>query len=530
MRNTAKRSTIALALSGALLSPAAVGGAALTGLTAFAVASSSKAAEVPVTNLTATMSVAEGATLDPNFGFNLTLGWSVPNGAAEGDTSTITLPNYLSGGVLTQEPVKDTAGNTIAYISGAGQNYVVTYTDYVTTHTATNVSTKLPLQGVASAWGGPNTVKPVTATVDTQTVTAGNVRLNYLEQITWASSSRIVAQTATPQTDMFTKTNDPMITATTAGTTITSKFVLDDATLAYAKWNCAEVSNGYQLQYTIFDSASNTFEGYPTSTGDGTDPWHVKVTGCTDSTLTITYDAPADAAGKGIQVRTYDMSNNNLGLISLTPKAIAEQYEGPYTGRDYFTSATGESLGFLASHGFYTFTESQGSGTAFPTANPDVAETPFQTPVTVDVTANDTTAAAGVTVDKSTVRLVDADGKLVTELTTEAGTYVVNPDGTITFTPAGEVVGPQPAVTYSVADSNGGTATSTLTVTVGEAPVTTTVGCDDVIVGTNGTSHIANGDGTGHYTRGGTKGHGYGYGHCHPRGKGHMDSSSLTTN
>lgn len=90
-----------------------------------------------------------------------------------------------------------------------------------------------------------------------------------------------------------------------------------------------------------------------------------------------------------------------------------------------------------------------------PVAGDDVATTAINTPLTVAVLANDT----------------DRDGNALTltgaTLANPAqGSVVVNPDGTLTFTPASNVSGPI-AITYTVADGQGGSASATVTVTVG---------------------------------------------------------------
>ena len=97
-----------------------------------------------------------------------------------------------------------------------------------------------------------------------------------------------------------------------------------------------------------------------------------------------------------------------------------------------------------------------------PVANPDAIATPLDTPVTLDIVANDT----------------DVDGDPLTILgtpTSADGTVTVGPDGrSVTFTPNAGFVGTT-VIDYTVTDPEGLTATSTLTVTVaddGATPVT----------------------------------------------------------
>ncbi|QIM22441.1 cadherin-like domain-containing protein [Phycicoccus sp. HDW14] len=86
------------------------------------------------------------------------------------------------------------------------------------------------------------------------------------------------------------------------------------------------------------------------------------------------------------------------------------------------------------------------------------------TPVTVDVLANDTPPTGEEWVPSS-VCLVP-HGTCLKEYTEDGvGTWVVNPDGTITFTPADGYSGTA-TIAYSVTDTAGNVYTTTLTITV----------------------------------------------------------------
>ncbi len=94
-----------------------------------------------------------------------------------------------------------------------------------------------------------------------------------------------------------------------------------------------------------------------------------------------------------------------------------------------------------------------------PVAVDDSATTNEDTPLTIGVLTNDSD--------------VDGDTLTVTSATSPNGTVVVNPDGTITFTPAANFNGPT-TITYTISDGHGGTATATVNVTVdavNDAPV-----------------------------------------------------------
>ncbi|WP_299692465.1 Ig-like domain-containing protein [uncultured Tateyamaria sp.] len=86
-----------------------------------------------------------------------------------------------------------------------------------------------------------------------------------------------------------------------------------------------------------------------------------------------------------------------------------------------------------------------------PVAEDDVAETDEDTPVTIDVLANDEDP--------------DGDDLTVTEATSPNGTVDINPDGTITFTPDENFNGPT-TITYTVQDPDGNEDTATVDVNV----------------------------------------------------------------
>ncbi|MGL5858207.1 MAG: Ig-like domain-containing protein, partial [Angustibacter sp.] len=105
-----------------------------------------------------------------------------------------------------------------------------------------------------------------------------------------------------------------------------------------------------------------------------------------------------------------------------------------------------------------------------PSATPDTNTTPQGVPVTTAVLTND--AGGSFPLDPATVRIQDpADGVYKTSVTVPGeGTYTVNPDGTVAFTPVPTFTGTATPMTYRVANTSGATTTSTLTVTV--TPVT----------------------------------------------------------
>ena len=100
-----------------------------------------------------------------------------------------------------------------------------------------------------------------------------------------------------------------------------------------------------------------------------------------------------------------------------------------------------------------------------PVAVDDADDTPFETPVTIDVLANDSD--------------VDGDDLTVTAATSADGTVTINDDGTLTFTPADGFEG-DATINYTITDGNGGFDDAVVTVTVAEADDQAPTAVDDV--------------------------------------------------
>ncbi|MGD1701926.1 DUF4347 domain-containing protein, partial [Dapis sp. BLCC M229] len=101
-----------------------------------------------------------------------------------------------------------------------------------------------------------------------------------------------------------------------------------------------------------------------------------------------------------------------------------------------------------------------------PAANDDTAETNEDTPVTFNITEND--SGSDSTIDPSTVDLdPSTTDRETTRTVTGEGTYTVDDSGNVTFTPVAGFVGTTTPITYTVADNEGATSNSAnITVTV----------------------------------------------------------------
>ena len=169
----------------------------------------------------------------------------------------------------------------------------------------------------------------------------------------------------------------------------------------------------------------------------------------------------------------------SLGSVNLPP--------GTYTVEAFFASiVTVNGVQLDLTDDLYGGSQTVGTLTINLANNPpsavdDDAETSKNTAVTIDVLDNDSDP--------------DGDDLTVIEVSTPAnGTAVVNPDNTVTYTPALDFVG-QDSFTYTIEDESGATDTATVTVTVeGQPPIETSCDLSDpnanIIIGTEGNDII----------------------------------------
>ncbi len=168
-----------------------------------------------------------------------------------------------------------------------------------------------------------------------------------------------------------------------------------------------------------------------------------------NATLVVTRAGTAPAPGRPFQLISNDGTDAVVGTFNGLPEgatfsATGQQFRITYAGGD------GNDVVLIA-------------GNLDPVADQppvpadDDAFTRPGTPITIAVLAND--------------RDPDGDQLTVTEVTPPAnGTAALNPDGTVTYTPAAGYLGAD-SFTYTVSDGRGETATATVIITVSEGPL-----------------------------------------------------------
>ncbi|MCB8978743.1 MAG: tandem-95 repeat protein [Ardenticatenaceae bacterium] len=304
----------------------------------------------------------------------------------------------------------------------------------------------------------------------------GNDSFTYtVEDGNGGSATATVSITVQPVNDPPTASDDSVSSA--EDTPVTIDILANDTDVENDALTV--VSNSPPANGTVVLNADNTATYTPDENFNGSDSFTYTIqdgNGGTDSatvnlTITPVNDAPVaedDSATTNedtdvtIPVLTNDkeFDGDTLSVTSTTSpqngeivvnedNTITYTPESNFYGSDSFTYTVGDGTG-LTDTGTVLITVSPVNDA--PDTADDVATTDEDSSVVIDVLANDSD--------------IEGDSLSITSLTTPAqGTATVNPDNTITYAPNANYFGTD-SFSYSVADSQGGTATAMVTVTI----------------------------------------------------------------
>ena len=241
---------------------------------------------------------------------------------------------------------------------------------------------------------------------------------------------------------------DPL-TVTAASAANGSVTINADGTLTYVP--AADFNGTDTVSYTISDGRGGTATGTVAVTVMAVNdaPTPASDTASVDEEGTVLIPVLAndsDVDGNTLTVTAASALNGTVvinadGSLSYTPRA-------DFNGTDVVTYTVSDGQGGTAT-AQVTVTVRPVNDAPF--AAPDSVTVNEDQPITVPVLVNDG----------------DVDGDAVSVIAASAlnGSVVVNPDGTITYTPAADYNGPD-TISYTISDGNGGTASSTVAVTV----------------------------------------------------------------
>jgi Big-like domain-containing protein len=206
--------------------------------------------------------------------------------------------------------------------------------------------------------------------------------------------------------------------------------------------------------YTVRDTAGNTATAKVTVTVSATPnrpPVAANDAASTTKNTAVTIDVLAnDTDPDGDQLSVQSVTDPPHGTATNNGNSVTYTPDSNFVGTDTFNYTVSDGRGGTSS-AMVTVNVTQPVNRP-PTANPDSATTQQNTPVTINVVANDTDP--------------DGDTLTVTGVTQGAhGTVTNNNNGTVTYSPSAGFTGTD-TFTYTISDGHGGTATGQVTVTV----------------------------------------------------------------
>ena len=400
-------------------------------------------------NVTVTASDGKGGTVSTTFT------WAVTNPVpvAVNDTATTNEDTPVTVAVLANDTDPDGDPLTVTTASAANGTVVINADGTITYTPNANFNGTDTITYTINDGNGGTATATVTVTVapvnDAPTVVAPIPAQND------ADGSTVSIPVAGNFTDLDGNTLSFAATGLPAGLTINPTTGVISGTIDR---NASQVNGGiYTVTVTASDGNGGTVSTTFTYTVANPAPTAVNDTASTNEDTPVTVAVLAndtDPDGDPLTVTTASAANGTVvinadGTITYTPNAN-------FNGTDTITYTISDGNGGT-SQAIVTVTVAPVNDP--PVAKPDTATTNEDTPVTVAVLANDT----------------DLDGNPLTVTTATApnGTVVINPDGTITYTPNANFNGTD-TITYTISDGAGGFATSTVTIVVApinDAPV-----------------------------------------------------------
>ena len=394
-------------------------------------------------SVTVTASDGKGGTVSSTFIWTVTN----PGPVAVNDTASTNEDTPVSVAILTNDSDPDGDTLTVSTASAANGTVVINANGTITYTPNANFNGTDTITYTISDGNGGTAQATVTVTVapvnDAPTVVAPLPAQND------ADGSVVSVATAGNFTDLdgdaltFTATGLP------AGLSINATGVISGT----IDKNASQPAGGlYTVVVTASDGKGGTVSSTFTWTVTNPGPVAVNDAALTNEDTPVTVAVltnDSDPDGDALTVTTASAANGTVvinanGTITYTPNAN-------FNGTDTITYTISDGNGGTAQA---TVTVTVAPVNDPPVAKPDTATTNEDAPVTVAVLSNDTD--------------LDGDPLTVTAATAPNGTVVINPDGTITYTPNANFNGTD-TITYTISDGKGGTSTSTVTIVV--APV-----------------------------------------------------------
>jgi large repetitive protein len=390
-----------------------------------------------------TASDGKGGTVSSTFTWTVTN----PGPVAVNDAASTNEDTPVTVAILSNDSDPDGDALTVATASAANGTVVINANGTITyTPNANFNGTDTITYTISDGNGG---TAQATVTVSVAPVNDAPTVVAPLPPQNDADGSAISVATAGNFTDLDGDTLSFTATGLPAGLSINAAGVISGT----IDKNASQPAGGlYTVVVTASDGKGGTVSSTFTWTVTNPGPTAVNDVASTNEDAPVTIAVLAndtDPDADPLTVTTAAAANGTVvinanGTITYTPNAN-------FNGTDTITYTISDGNGGTSQA---TVTVTVAPVNDPPVAKPDTATTNEDMAVTVAVLANDTD--------------LDGDPLTVTAATASNGTVVINPDGTVTYTPNANFNGTD-TINYTISDGQGGFATSTVTIVV--APV-----------------------------------------------------------
>ncbi len=401
-------------------------------------------------------------TPDPDFNGEANVTYTVSDGQGGVATATLTVTVTAENDAPVAVDIPDVTNEDNQSVSIATESFFSDVDGDDLTITAAGLPPGLSIDPATGIISGTLDIdasqgSPYTVTLTADDGNGGTVSQDFVWTVTNPAPTAVndnasVDEDSSVNVDVLGNDNDPdgdPLTVTSASAPNGTVVIEADGTLTYTP--NPDFNGEDTITYTIDDGNGGTSTAAVIVTVNpiNDDPVAVDDAVTTDEDTPVTIGVlgnDSDIDGDDLTVTT---ATSPDGTVTINPDGTLEFTPNPnFNGTTTISYEISDGNGGTATA---TVTVTVNPINDPPVANPDAATTDEDTPVNVPLIGNDTDA--------------DGDALTVTAATAANGTVVINPDGSVDYTPNPDFNGTD-TITYTISDGNGGFSTSTATITV----------------------------------------------------------------
>ncbi len=401
-------------------------------------------------------------TPDPDFNGEANVTYTVSDGQGGVATATLTVTVTAENDDPAAVDIPDVTNEDNQSVSIATESFFSDVDGDDLTITAAGLPPGLSIDPTTGIISGTLDIdasqgSPYTVTLTADDGNGGTVSQDFVWTVTNPAPTAVndnasVDEDSSVNVDVLGNDNDPdgdPLTVTSATAPNGTVVIEADGTLTYTP--NPDFNGEDTITYTIDDGNGGTSTAAVIVTVNpiNDDPVAVDDAVTTDEDTPVTIGVlgnDSDVDGDDLTVTT---ATSPDGTVTINPDGTLEFVPDPnFNGTTTISYEISDGNGGTATA---TVTVTVNPINDPPVANPDAATTDEDTPVNVPLIGNDTDA--------------DGDALTVTAATAVNGTVVINPDGSVDYTPNPDFNGTD-TITYTISDGNGGFSTSTATITV----------------------------------------------------------------